>query len=95
MYRLLKACTTDISVTTESCPCIWMPVITWCVAVVPLITHRWFPGAHRTVVAGLTDAPRAVGGTQTVSGGEVVVVRGSGRPGPEHTEVSYTEQRGL
>lgn len=72
----------------------WMPLITWCVAVVPLITNCRFPGAHRAVVARLTDAPRAVGGTQTVSGGEVVVVRGSGRPGPEHTEVSYTEQRG-
>lgn len=56
----------------------WMPVITWCIAVVSLITHRRFHGAHWAVVARLTDAPRAVSGTQTVSGGEVVVVCRSG-----------------
>lgn len=55
-----------------------MPVITWCITVVPLITHGRFHGAHWAVVARLTDAPSAVGRTQTVSGGEVVVVCRSG-----------------
>lgn len=72
-----------------------MLVITWCIAVVPLITHRRFPGAYRAVIPGLTDAPRAVSGTQAVSGGEVVVVCGGGGPGSQHTEVPYTEQRDL